>query len=227
MPMRVCAIHQPNFFPWLGFFDKMLRSDVFVILDQVNYQKSGSSMSSWCNRVKLRVRGQGTWVSCPVVREHGVQIIDQVRINDSRPWRTEMQQILASNYRDAPYFESTYELVSRLLEHPTDMLADFNVNAIRVLAERLGCKAELVRQSEMALTEVSGSERLVAICQAVNAGTYLSGDGSGGYLDESAFGRAGIELRYQQFSEPSFGDGADVAFIPRLSVIDRMMFTAI
>ncbi len=67
----ICAIHQPNFFPWLGYFDKISRADVFVFLDVVDYPKSGSSMSSWVNRVMLKVGSQKTWVRCPVVREFG------------------------------------------------------------------------------------------------------------------------------------------------------------
>jgi hypothetical protein len=73
--MRLCAIHQPNFFPWLGYFDKINRADVFVFLDQVAYPKSGSSMGSWCNRVKINIAGVASWISCPVVREHGPQSI--------------------------------------------------------------------------------------------------------------------------------------------------------
>lgn len=219
--MPVCAIHQPNFFPWLGFFDKLRRSDVFVVLDQVNYQKSGSSMSSWCNRVKLKVRGAAAWVSCPVLREHGVQSIDTVRMNEARPWRDEMRQILRSNYASASHFDRTYPVVDELLAHPTDRLADFNVNAIRTFASVLGCEAKIVRQSELAPIGAAGTERLVAICKAVGADVYLSGDGSGGYLEEAVFARSGVALQYQRFSEPPFDDPS--GFVPGLSIIDRLM----
>ena len=47
----ICAIHQPNFFPWLGYFEKIWRADVFIFLNQVDYEKSGHSMlySSCCH----------------------------------------------------------------------------------------------------------------------------------------------------------------------------------
>jgi hypothetical protein len=222
--VRVCAIHQPTFFPWLGFFDKMRRADVFVILDRVSYQKSGSSLSSWCNRVKLNVRGRAAWVSCPVIREHGVQVIDTVRINDARPWRDEMRRILRENYAAAPFFDRTYTLVDELLQQKTGNLADFNVHVIRALAQQLGYRPEIVRQSELAPIAGAGTERLIAICRAVGADVYLSGDGAGDYLEPDRFAAGGIGLQYQGFSEPPYGDAA--SFIPGLSVVDRLMYTA-
>jgi hypothetical protein len=222
--MRVCAVHQPNFFPWLGFFDKMRRSDVFVVLDRVHYQKSGSSMSSWCNRVKLKIGGRAAWVSCPVIREHGIQVIDTVRINDARPWRDDMRRILRANYADAPFFDRTFALVDELLDCTIDNLADFNVHVIRALARVLGCRPEIVRQSEMPPIAGVGTERLIAICRAMAADVYLSGDGAGDYLEEDLFAGAGVALQYQGFSEPPYGDVS--AFVPGLSVIDRLMYTA-
>ena len=52
MSRRVVAIHQPNFFPWLGFFDKILCSDVFIVLDHVQFPKSEGN---WSNRVRMAV----------------------------------------------------------------------------------------------------------------------------------------------------------------------------
>ena len=219
--MRVCAIHQPNFFPWLGFFDKIRRADVFVFLDQVHYPKSGSSMSSWCNRVRVMVNRAPHWMSCPVVREHGAQIIDTVRINNARPWRDDIRRTLEASYRRAPNFADTFALVERLLAYETDSLAEFNINAIRTLSDRFGCTPQWIRQSELAPMNEMATERLVGICRAVGADVYLSGDGSADYLDAPAFDRTGIELRYQNFIEPPYGDVA--RFIPGLSVIDRLM----
>ncbi len=50
--MAIVAIHQPNFFPWLGYFDKIARCDHFVLLDHVQFQKTGGV---WSNRVRMMV----------------------------------------------------------------------------------------------------------------------------------------------------------------------------
>lgn len=219
--MKVCAIHQPTFFPWLGYFDKIRQADVFVFLDRVNYQKSGSSMSSWCNRVRINDSGNASWISCPVKREHGPQLIDKVIIDDTRPWRDGLRATLERAYRGARNFESTFALIDRLLRYETDRLADFNVNAILAVADRLGCGAEWVRQSGMPATDAIGTARLIEICAKLGADVYLSGNGSAGYLDKAVFPTAGIRLVYQNFQTPPYGDAS--AFIPGLSAIDWLM----
>src|ERR671923_195501 len=83
---RVVAIHQPNFLPWLGWFDKAARADVFVLLDHVQFPRT--SRGTYVNRVKLLVNGSGKWVTAPIVRSGGsMQRIDEVRVDDAQPWR--------------------------------------------------------------------------------------------------------------------------------------------
>jgi hypothetical protein len=219
--MRTCAIHQPNFFPWLGYFDKIKRAATFVFLDQVSYPKSGNSMGSWCNRVKIRINGKPDWIACPVIRESGVQSINSVRIDSKRPWRDRIRKLIELNYRNAPNFSSAFNLIDRFLGFETEFLAEFNVNAITGLARYLGYRADLVQQSDLPLTQETATARLVAITKAVRANTYLCGGGSGGYLDESAFKEAGIGLVYQNFEAIPYG-GPDT-FVPGLSIIDWLM----
>lgn len=220
--MRVCGIHQPTFFPWLGYFDKIRRSDVFVFLDRVHYQKSGSSMNSWCNRVRINTNGAATWMSCPVVREHGPQIIDTVRIDETkRPWRDEIRKTLEINYKRSAHFQEAFALVDELLRYETALIADFNMNAIRAIARRLGCEAEFVRQSELPAIDAAGSDRLAHICRAVGADTYMSGDGAGTYQDTSAFSDTGVHLIFQNFEPQPYG--RPERYMPGLSVIDYLM----
>ncbi|HMT10176.1 MAG TPA: WbqC family protein, partial [Ignavibacteria bacterium] len=86
--MKIAAIHQPSFFPWLGFFNKIVRSDVFVILDNVQFPKTGGY---WANRVKLVVGGKGEWVTMPINRSYsGTKNINEIEIDKSRSWNQKM-----------------------------------------------------------------------------------------------------------------------------------------
>ena len=219
--MTICAIHQPNFFPWLGYFDKIKNADVFVFLDRVQYPKSSKSMGSWCNRVKLNVGGKDEWVSCPVKREQGVQIIDNVLIKDELPWRKNLLEILDANYKTAPNFKETYSLLEKLLQFKTNNLADFNVQAIQYLSEYLGLKTKFVRQSSLPPMQETSNEMLIKICQHLNAETYMCGNGADGYQDDKMFKDSGITLSYQNFQVKCYGNSE--TFIPGLSVIDWLM----
>jgi hypothetical protein len=218
--MTRCAIHQPTFLPWLGYFDKVRKADTFVFLDAVDYQKSGKSMGSWCNRVKMRVKGTAAWVSCPVIREHGPQPINMVRIDNSRPWRDDIRRLLESSYREARNFDHTFALIDSLLAFETDRISEFNINAITVISEYLGLRPRFLRQSTMTIHE-KATARLVAIVQAVGADTYISGDGASDYLEVSAFDKAGLRVVYQSFTPKPYGDPD--RFIPGLSIVDWLM----
>jgi hypothetical protein len=219
--MKICAIHQPNFFPWLGYFDKIKQADIFVFLDSVDYPKSGSSMSSWCNRVKLDINNTATWVSCPLIREHGVQIINSVEISSARDWKTDLKNYITTNYKRSPNFDEVFGLISEILEFETRLLADFNINAIKAIAAYIGIHSEFIRQSELPPTDSTSTNRLIEICKQTESKGYICGGGAMAYQDDQAFQQAGIKLIYQNFVPQVYGNAEK--FIPGLSVVDWLM----
>lgn len=219
----VCAIHQPNFFPWLGYFDKALKADVFVFMDDVTYPRSGNGSGTWSNRVKLAIQGDARWVTCPVRRVHGEQKIRNVVIDDSQPWRDKLLKTLQANYRRAPGYESAMALLEPLIRNETDILADFNIHAICTLSKKLGLETKFVRQSELE-AEGAATELLIALTKAVGAGTYLAGGGASGYQEDSLFAAHGVALRNQNFTPNPYGP--EQHWLPGLSVIDYLMWNS-
>ncbi len=218
----ICAIHQPNFFPWLGYFDKIRRADVFVFLDDVAYGKSGSGMGSWTNRVQIDIQGRPAWFGCPVRRCPGRQAIRDVEIDDSRPWRHRLLRTLDLNYKQAPGFAAAMELLQSLLGHPERRLASFNEHAVRKITVSLGLECRFVHQSQLAVTG-RGTQLLIGITKAVGADAYLCGGGAAGYQEDRLFAPNGIELVYQNFEMRPYRDPD--RFLPGLSVIDYLMWT--
>lgn len=219
--MTLVAIHQPNFFPWLGYFDKIKRADIFVFLDDVDYPRSGSGgMGSRCNRVHINVGGTPHWLTAPVKRLSSGEKILAATFDDSKPWRKKALKTLQGAYSKARNFDAAQEFLSPLLLRETNNLADYNIANIQAIATRLGLRARFVRQS--ALTQNgTGTERLINIVKAVGGTSYLSGDGAGGYQIESLYAEAGIKLVMQRFAQSSFGPSA--TSLPGLSVIDYLM----
>ena len=219
MTEKLVAIHQPNFFPWLGYFDKLARADVFVLLDDVQFQKKGGT---WVNRVRLLVNEEPSWVTVPVVRSyHGVREIREMRIDEQTPWRRKLQATIQASYGRAPHADDVMPLLSELIDNPTDELGEYNRASIAALAERLGIETELVPSSSLGATG-RATERLVELVKAVSGSGYLAGGGAGGYQEDEQFSEAGIELVEQNFKPPTYPQLASEA-VPGLSVIDALL----
>jgi hypothetical protein len=216
----VVAIHQPTFLPWLGWWDKLVRADVFVLLDDVQFPKKGGS---WVNRVRLLVSGEPRWVTVPVDRAfHGTLSVREMRIDTAKPWREEILRTISASYGRAPHFSAVMPVVEEALAVGAKRVAQLDEHAIRCLAEPLGLDtSRFVRQSDLGV-EGAGNELLVDLCRTAGGDTYLSGDGAGGYLSEQTFARAGIKLRYQEFSPPAYPQPVP-EHVPGLSILDALM----
>jgi hypothetical protein len=201
------AIHQPNFFPWLGYFDKIRRADVFVLLDAVDYPR-------------IAMQGEARWVTCPLRRMPLGSPILAAEIDDSQPWRAKLLRTLETNYRKAPSYLQSMVLLEPLINSPETNLAAFNIAAITAIAAYLGLSSRFVRQSSLRYSG-RATELLISLVNAVGGSAYLAGGGAGGYQDDTLFEECGVELVKQDFVACAYGD--PVRFLPGLSVIDYLM----
>ncbi|MEP6811470.1 MAG: WbqC family protein [Actinomycetota bacterium] len=218
---RVVAVHQPNFLPWLGFFDKLHRADIFVLLDDAQFPRSGAG--AWTNRVRMAVSGKPAWVTVPINRaERGVQTIADVTVDDTQPWRRRILGTIRHSYAQAPAFRDVFPVIAELLENPTDRLAELNEAAIRRLASLLELDDAKIVHSSALGAAARGTQLLIELTRAVGGDVYLSGDGSDAYLEPAKFSDAGVELRFQRFVHPTYprGDGVDCR---GLSAVDALM----
>lgn len=222
-PIKV-AIHQPNFFPWYGYFDKIAKSDIFVFMDDVAYPKSGNSMGSWTNRVKILVQGKPMWISCPVIREHGVQLIKNVKINNINLWRDKLAQIISYNYGKSLCYNEMIDWVTDMIEFDTDDLATYNINNIKEICKKIGIEKTFVLQSELYIdTDNKGTDLLIDIVKAVGGNEYICGGGASGYQEDGKFEISNITLTYQNFMHPTYKQFGSKVFNSGLSIIDFLL----
>lgn len=212
---RVVAIHQPNFFPWLGYFDKIALSDVFVFLDGVSYPKN-----SWVNRVRLNIQGEARWTTCPVRHASMKGPISDVVIDNSHHWREKLLKTLDANYRRAVHFDQAMVVLEPLIRSEEAQLANFNIEAIRAISAAVGIQTKFVRQTELSHAGTA-NDLLVSLVRAVGGTCYLVGGGADGYHDDSTFGAAGLQVRSQSFEQNLYGPPD--RFLPGLSIIDYLM----
>lgn len=222
MPKRIVAIHQPNFFPWLGYFAKIAQADVFVFLDRVDYPKSGSSMASYSSRVQINVGGAAKWWGCPVVREAGRQAIGDVLIR-KEPWTKKALRTLEQNYSKAPYFSQHIESIRDMVLLDEMKIGNYNAANVIRICELLGIQAEFVYQSDLE-TSGASTELLVDIVTKVGGDAYLSGKGAAlQYQEEGLFEAAGIDLAFTTFAPRPYAQVKTTEFLPGLSILDAML----
>ncbi len=217
----IVAIHQPNFFPWLGYFDKIARADVFILMDNVQFPKTGGT---WLNRVQVLVQGQPAWVTMPIVRAyHGVRCVCEMRINNAFAWREKLLRTLSVNYGRAPFFEDVYPFLEKLINYSTDSLVAYNLNAIQALSREFGLGASKFLLGSSLFVNGQATDLLIAMVKAVGGSAYLAGGGAGGYQEDEKFALAGLELMYQKFDHPTYPQFRSEKFVAGLSIIDVLM----
>lgn len=208
------AIHQPEHLPYLGFMYKMSLCDVFVLLDDVQFQKNGFQ-----NRNRIKTPQGAQWLTVPVLHDFG-QKINEVKIDNKSDWRRKHLLSIQANYAKAPYFEKYFPLLQEIYSKPWDLLCELNIALIELFAKKLGIKAKLVRSSSLA-KQGEKNELLLSICKRLGATTYVSGMGAG-YLDVALFEKNGIKVEYTHFTHPVYRQ-LHGEFIPNMSVVDGMM----
>ncbi len=213
---RIC-ITQPEHLPWLGFFDKLARVDVCVLLDTVQFKKRYVE-----NRNRIRTADGWQWVAVPV-RSKGRyhQVIRDVEIEPEPRWAERYWRAVDTAYAPAPHFARYRDFVRDTLTARTwTHLAPLNQHLITWGAHQLGLSPEVVTASSLSV-EGRSTELLVAICRALGARVYLSGISGKAYLDESRFRDEGIAVEYQTFHHPAYRQAYE-PFVPCMGFLDLL-----
>lgn len=210
----IVSIHQPQYFPWVPYFDKILAGDVFVLLDNVQFQKNGLQ-----NRNQIRDQQNTMWLTVPVKQNLGELIMD-VEIAEMKAIKKHIRT-LQMNYRKAAYHEEVMSWIEPVLMDTKGLLCDLNVALIRSHLQYLNYEGKIVLASELSAGG-KGSDLVLNICRELGADTYLSGQGGKNYMDLESFKEAGIRVCFQEYCNQrysQFNEG-DVGFIPDLAAID-------
>jgi WbqC-like protein family len=217
---KTVGIHQPNLLPWLGYFSKITQSDVFVLLDTVDFQTGNAN--SITNRTRIKTQQGELWLTVPV-KKSTEKTIDKICIDHKQPWVKKHLKTIQMAYGKAPYFEPTFEWLSkRLTQEEHVSISALNSLLILDVKELLQLTTPVIKSSELAIAVEDKNERIIAICKSLDATCYLSGNGARSYNDEPAFNQQGIELKYTSFQAPVYPQ-LHGPFLPGLSILDVLM----
>ena len=211
--MRV-AVHQPQYIPWLGYFHKIASSDLFVLLDTVQYKKR-----EFQNRNRIKTPAGPLWLTIPVLTKGSyLQKISEVQIDNQERWAEKHRHSLERNYAHAPYYKKYRDFLEEIYGQEWASLIEVNMATIKYLCQALNLDTPIMLESTIGTTQTQ-TARIIEICQKVKADIYLSGQGAKDYLDENLLAQNGITLEYQEFVHPVYPQLYG-PFIPYLSTLD-------
>lgn len=217
----IMGIHQPHFFPWLGFLDKVAKSDKFVILDQVQLEK-GSQMIR--NRV-LDTNGNIKYLTISAdTKDFLGREYRSIKVRDKDVWIKNQKNALLNYYRRAKYFDEAYTFMEEFYRNDFGTLFEWVFGSVKEICRILSIDTPFVLQSEIEYDrDNKKSDMVMEICKTLSADTYLSGcGGSSLYLDREKFRDSGIEIRFQTFVHPVYQQCQTSEFVAGLSVIDAL-----
>ena len=219
----IVAAHQPHYLPWLGYLDKLARCDLFVVMDDLQYEPQ-----NFQNRQRLKLADGPHWFTVPLLRgTQGDRIcdkrIDNTGIGGRHHWQHRTWRTLVTHYGRAPHFAHYAHALEDIYRWRWDSLLELDLAILDIARGWLGITTPIVRASSL---EIGGhkTERIANICERLGAETYLSGrGGSTGYLDRELLARRGVTIAWQDFVHPVYPQRyAGLGFTSHLAFLDLL-----
>jgi hypothetical protein len=218
----IVAAHQPSYLPWLGYLDKLATSDLFVVMDDLQYEAQ-----NFQNRNRLKLADGPHWLTVPL--RSGAQtdrVIDKRIDNTGRGgrhhWQHRHWRTLVTHYGRAPYFPAYADQLEDVYVRRWDWLVDLDLHMLDLARRWFRITRPIVRASSLGLSGAK-TDRILSMCRAVGATVYLSGrGGSTDYLDPAALRRAGIPTIWQRFTHPAYPQRYG-GFVSHLGFLDLLL----
>ena len=213
------AIHQPEFMPWLGFFNKMALADVYVVFDHVQFKKRYFENRNCIVSPKKEV----SYIIVPVISKgRFTQSIMDTEIDNTQNWKEVLLKKIRFFYSKARYFDKYYDPLRYVVtakEH--SRLIDFNIDIINFFRKNLGISTPMVFSSQMNVQAYKGSDLILQICLLNKAQVYLCGASGRDYLKENDFLERGIRIEWLDYKCPEYSQAGD-GFTANLSTLDLL-----
>ncbi|MEE2526205.1 WbqC family protein [Hyphobacterium sp. HN65] len=212
------AIMQPTFLPWVGYFALMEAVDLFVFLDDVQFDKR-----SWQQRNRIKTPNGIVWLTVPVLTKgRRDQTIADAEIQPDAKFPDAMWRTIEMNFARAPFADRYLPALHDIMAAHTSLVGELNIAIINWMAHELGIATPTIRSSQSPVSSAK-ADRLVDLCRAHGVTDYLSPPGSKAYLEDSdAFEKAGIALEYFEYDHPEYTQ-LHGAFEPYMSALDLLV----
>jgi hypothetical protein len=213
----IVSIHQPNYIPWLGFFNKILLSDIYIIFDDIQYPRG----KDYANRNQIKTNNSKLWLTLPIIGKSELRLWNKIELNNNG-WQQKHLSTIKTFYKKAPYFKNYYSQLEEIYLKNHNKLVDFNVDLIKFFLKALDKDIKILYSSDIK-TDLKGIDKIFYILKYVQATKYISGSGEGSrkYIKKEDFDKNNIELIWQEYKHPTYKQLYE-DFIPQLSIIDLL-----
>jgi len=213
----IISIHQPAYLPWLGYFDKIIRSDVFVYLDTVQIEKN-----SYSYRNKIKTPQGSTWLTIPLkMKGHTSNGIKDVLIDNSQQWKKKHLKNIFFNYKKSLFFDELYPRIEELYQQDFDLFSDLTYQHLLFWLSELNIDTKIIKSSDLDINSKK-SDLILDLCSEFDADKYISGALGKDYLDEGDFKMKGVEVEYQNYQHPQYAQ-LHGEFLSHMGIVDFCM----
>ncbi len=215
--MKIISIHQPAYLPWLGYFHKIIISDVFIFLDTVQFEKN-----SFTNRNKILTKNGPMWLTVPVgIKGHISKVLCDMQISDDERWKHKHIESIKLNYSKAPYFDNFFYEIEQYILYAGHSFCDFLYGMTEYFLKVLKIDTRILRSSSL---PVGGAkhELIKNLCSHMQGDVYISGVFGRDYLDVANFAKDGIKVVFQDYKHPVYQQLHDT-FQSGMGIVDLLM----
>ena len=220
--MLKIAIMQPYLFPYLGYFQLINCVDKFLVYDDVNYINK-----SWINRNRILVKGKEFTFTIPLKKVSQNKLINEIEIVDEGKWKIKLLRTIENNYKNAPFFSSSFPVIKQSLMDKEKKISKFIVNSLKRMMNYLNIDTRIVDSTIYYSTgELKGADRILEICKQEKAYTYINPIGGQNIYSKEYFAENGVNLFFIRTEFKEYNQSSE-KFIPNLSIIDLIMNNSI
>ena len=214
------GIHQSQFLPWIPYFYKITKADVFVVMDDVQYQKNGVQ-----NRNMVKTSNGPVLLTVPVKFNLGDPINKTQIANKDAV--VKMLKTFEMNYKKSSFYNEVYKLIEPVFMKDYESLNSFNIELINIILHLSGIKTKILFTSQMELSQKK-DDLVIEIINKVGDKEYLSGKGAFDYMDMNKFKDNGISIYTYSFNYAEYPQlwTKQQGFVKDLSMID-LLFNAL
>ena len=214
------VVMQPYIFPYIGYFQLLAAADRFVVYDDVQFIKGG-----WINRNQLLVNDRAWLFTVPLEQPSPNRLIKDIELRPSQTWQPKLLQTISQNYRRAPYYTDTINLIEQILSTRDPTIADLIRTSLQTLIDYLKLPVQLIASSEIYINaHLRAQTRVMDICRQEGASCYINAMGGRALYDGTTFQQSGVTLQFLQPELTPYKQvGKSREFIPGLSIIDVLM----